>query len=290
MPTKITSAGITFNDNTSLTSANIGTAQLVNGAVTTPKLGTNEQKAIAKAWVKYDGYIGGYQPAISGTYIQSGTTTVTVTTATPHGLIDQQFIFVDILTGGQSDNNVAVTVVSPTVYTYIAASSLFTNGAIDTYIWIDLVGTYNGDGTTATTTVTTLTPHGLTNGQLAYLSRIEGGTSFTTQLYTITVVSGTVFTFVSSNTMGTSVGRLLIGLPYIRSSYNISSIAYVSTSNMTVNFITPMNDTNYAVVATSTQNGSSSNFGLNNITTTSFRITFGSNSTFQEVNLAIYGN
>jgi hypothetical protein len=55
MPTQITSAGITFNDATSLTSANIGTAQLVNGSVTAVKLGTTEQKQICKAWVNFDG-------------------------------------------------------------------------------------------------------------------------------------------------------------------------------------------------------------------------------------------
>jgi hypothetical protein len=55
MPTQITSAGITFNDTTSLTSANIGTAQLVNGSVTAAKLGTNEQKQICKAWVNFNG-------------------------------------------------------------------------------------------------------------------------------------------------------------------------------------------------------------------------------------------
>jgi len=55
MPTTITSAGVTFNDATSLTSANIGTAQLVNGSVTAEKLGTTEQKQIAKAWVNFDG-------------------------------------------------------------------------------------------------------------------------------------------------------------------------------------------------------------------------------------------
>ena len=55
MPTTITSAGITFNDATSLTSANIGTAQLVNGSVTAAKLGTTEQKQIAKAWVNFNG-------------------------------------------------------------------------------------------------------------------------------------------------------------------------------------------------------------------------------------------
>jgi hypothetical protein len=55
MPTTIDSAGITFNDATSLTSANIGTAQLVNGSVTASKLGTTEQKQICKAWVNFDG-------------------------------------------------------------------------------------------------------------------------------------------------------------------------------------------------------------------------------------------
>jgi hypothetical protein len=55
MPTTITSAGVTFTDTTSLTSANIGTAQLVNGSVTAEKLGTNEQKQIAKAWVNFNG-------------------------------------------------------------------------------------------------------------------------------------------------------------------------------------------------------------------------------------------
>ena len=62
MPTTITSAGITFNDATSLTSANITLAdgavtnpKLADGAVTAAKLGTNEQKQIAKAWVNFDG-------------------------------------------------------------------------------------------------------------------------------------------------------------------------------------------------------------------------------------------
>jgi hypothetical protein len=55
MPTTIDSAGITFNDTTSLTSANIGTAQLVNGSVIASKLGTTEQTRIAKAWVNFNG-------------------------------------------------------------------------------------------------------------------------------------------------------------------------------------------------------------------------------------------
>ena len=55
MPTTIDSAGITFTDTTSLTSANIGTNQIINNAVTAAKLGTTEQKQIAKAWVNFNG-------------------------------------------------------------------------------------------------------------------------------------------------------------------------------------------------------------------------------------------
>lgn len=60
MPTTIDSAGITFTDTTSLTSATIpanavGETQIANGSVTAAKLGTTEQKQIAKAWVAFQG-------------------------------------------------------------------------------------------------------------------------------------------------------------------------------------------------------------------------------------------
>ena len=60
MPTTIESAGITFNDATSFTSAvlaanSVGSTQITNGSVTAAKLGTNEQKQIAKAWVNFNG-------------------------------------------------------------------------------------------------------------------------------------------------------------------------------------------------------------------------------------------
>jgi hypothetical protein len=52
MPTTIDSAGITFNDSTTLTTANL---PIADGAVTVVKLGTNEQKQICKAWVNFNG-------------------------------------------------------------------------------------------------------------------------------------------------------------------------------------------------------------------------------------------
>lgn len=60
MPTTIDSAGITFNDATSLTSAvlaanSVGATQIANGSVTAAKLGTTEQRQICKAWVNFNG-------------------------------------------------------------------------------------------------------------------------------------------------------------------------------------------------------------------------------------------
>jgi hypothetical protein len=60
MPTTIDSAGITFNDATSFTSAtlaanSVGATQIVNGSVIASKLGTTEQKQICKAWVNFNG-------------------------------------------------------------------------------------------------------------------------------------------------------------------------------------------------------------------------------------------
>jgi hypothetical protein len=87
MPTTITSAGVTFNDTTSLTSANIGTAQLVNGSVIAAKLGTTEQKQICKAWVNFDGTLSTpITPRASynvSSVTKNGTGDYTVNFATP---------------------------------------------------------------------------------------------------------------------------------------------------------------------------------------------------------------
>lgn len=87
MPTTIDSAGITFNDATSLTSAIIpanavGATQIANGSVTAAKLGTTEQTRIAKAWVNFNGATASYTSGNTVTYVanspSAGQTTVTV--------------------------------------------------------------------------------------------------------------------------------------------------------------------------------------------------------------------
>ena len=91
MPTTITSAGITFNDATSLTSAvlaanSVGATQITNGSVTAAKLGTTEQKQICKAWVNFNGTtspgtIRSQYNVSSVTKIGTGDYTVNFTTA-----------------------------------------------------------------------------------------------------------------------------------------------------------------------------------------------------------------
>jgi hypothetical protein len=83
MPTTIDSAGITFNDATSLTSAvlaanSVGATQITNGSVTAAKLGTTEQKQICKAWVNFDG-TNAFSPNPSTTAIRSSYNVSSVT-------------------------------------------------------------------------------------------------------------------------------------------------------------------------------------------------------------------
>lgn len=289
MPTQITSAGIVFNDATSLTSADIGTAQLVNGSVIASKLGTNEQKGLCKAWVRYDGYVGSQTSTIiPGTYIQSGTTTVTVTTNTPHGLINNQVIYVDIQTGGQSDRTTAVvTVVSPTVYTYVATTSQFTNGSVNTRIYDQQVGTYVGNGT-ATVTVTTLTPHGLTNGQFIYAYDFTGYLNIS-NVYAVTVVSPTVYTFAQGTVVVSGdTGFVIAGTPLIYSSYNISSVVYNSQTTVTVNFTNPMNNAYYTI---NVSGQTVPSFVINSQTTTSFTVNLGSQGAYSDyVSFLVFGS
>ena len=72
-----------------------------------------------------------YKKAFGGTYSQSGTT-VTVTTATPHGLSAGTQMYFDILTGSAVDKTTTIaTVPSDTTFTFTADSSATTSGNIN---------------------------------------------------------------------------------------------------------------------------------------------------------------
>jgi hypothetical protein len=149
MPTTIDSAGITFNDTTSLTSANIGTAQLVNGSVTASKLGTTEQKQICKAWVNFNCITG----AVNSSYNVSSVTLVTsganwiINFSTP--MTDANYVVTlaqNSNVGGAVDgrncvlaiNNGSQTINSVQIYSYNSVSGL--NGGATGNIGISIFG------------------------------------------------------------------------------------------------------------------------------------------------------
>ena len=123
MPTTIDSAGITFNDATTLTSANIGTAQLVNGSVTAAKLGTTEQTRIVKAWIK----------------LNAATTPVTINSSYNVSSVTKSSGFVTInFTTAMSDANYSVVATAESVNVGIspswAALGIMTNSSATIYM------------------------------------------------------------------------------------------------------------------------------------------------------------
>jgi hypothetical protein len=135
MPTTIDSAGITFNDATTLTSAVIpanavGATQIANGSVTAAKLGTTEQKQIAKAWVNFNGNVSSTINSSfnvsSITYVSTGQYQINFTTplsANTYSVVGQ---------GG----NAGITLISvsqttgyTTVGTYVFSTGTYYNGS-----------------------------------------------------------------------------------------------------------------------------------------------------------------
>ena len=81
--------------------------------------------------INYTYNVSIYKKAFGGTYSQSGTT-VTVTTATPHGLSAGTQMYFDILTGNAVDKTTTIaTVPSSTTFTFTADASLTTSGNIN---------------------------------------------------------------------------------------------------------------------------------------------------------------
>lgn len=74
--------------------------------------------------------------ADSGTYAQSGTTTVTVTLAN-HNLKVGQAVYLDYTSGTAVDETVTVTAVTPTTFTVTSAGTLTTSGNVNVYSPLD---------------------------------------------------------------------------------------------------------------------------------------------------------
>ena len=139
-------------------------------------------------------------------------------------------------------------------------------------------GTYSRTGTTVTVT---LTGHGMSTGQGAFLDFTSGGG--TDGFYTVTVVNANTFTVVDSVSGATSgnVDRTV----HVRSSFNVSSVTRAAAGgDYTINFASAMPDANYCAVVTA---GGNSTLSVGNAlvgwaagyTTTSLQIGVSDNNT-----------
>lgn len=156
MATTITSAGITFNDASVLTSANavpsavkLATARTINGVafdgtgnITIPSSGTGA--SVAKAWINFDGY----QPSqATKPYTRTGTT-VTVT-VTAHGLATGNTIIVSSATDSGLNGSAIITVTGVNTFTFTTAST-GANGTLSYYLAIN--SSYNISSVSKTAT------------------------------------------------------------------------------------------------------------------------------------------
>jgi hypothetical protein len=107
----------------------------------------------------------------------------------------------------------------------------------------DISGTYTQTGTTVTVTITA---HGYTTGQVAYLDFTSG--TAVDGSYTVTVTDANVFTVTQASR--TTIGNVTSKRKTIRASGNVSSVADNATGDYTINFTTAMPDANYSVNAT----------------------------------------
>lgn len=105
-----------------------------------------------------------------------------------------------------------------------------------------LTGTYVRSGTTITVTITA---HGMSTGMPASLTFTTG--TATSGSYVVTVTGANTFT-VTDTASGATSGNVTLNM-YVRKSYGISDIFDTAVGKVTVNFASPMPDTNYCVVA-----------------------------------------
>lgn len=109
---------------------------------------------------------------------------------------------------------------------------------------IPLTGTYSQSLSTITVT---MTDHGMTTGMIVNLDFTSGSATDAAD-FVVTVTDANTFTVVGKTSISTS-GNVTRN-NYIRASYNVASVVDNGIGSYTVNFATPMVDTNYFVSIT----------------------------------------
>ena len=181
-----------------------------------------------------------------------GTISLIKKDGTSAGSINSSGLFNNTLTS--TNTNQALTAAQGKVLkdltdTKLNSSSINATGSAPYFVcraWVNfnavpLNGTYSQSGTTVTVT---MTAHGMSVGQNVNLS-ITSGTGVSGNYPVATVIDANTFTYTAATSLTTS-GNVTRNL-YIRASGNVLSVTDNGTGDYTVNFITEMIDTNYAV-------------------------------------------
>lgn len=139
---------------------------------------------------------------------------------------------------------------------YGSVATAYGNRAWVNFHGTPTAGTYTQSGTTITVTITS---HGMSTGQTAYLTFTTG--TAVSGYYTVTVTGANTFT-VTSGTSASTSGDMTRDV-WVRAQGNISSIVYNGTGDYTITFTNAFPDTFYVMSGSATENfGSGSGSGI----------------------------
>lgn len=142
--------------------------------------------------------------------------------------------------------------------------------------WVNFNGTVSANltGTFSQVSSTTVTiivnGHGLVAGHSIY---ITFSATLTSGIYTVaSVIDSNTFTITTSS--GSSSGTVTLNRRLIRGSGNVSNVVNVGTGIYTINFTTPMPDTNYTLVmsADGVSNGTTCSIGHGDVDNTGLQL------------------
>jgi hypothetical protein len=99
----------------------------------------------------------------------------------------------------------------------------------------------------ATITANFAVAHGLNTGDSIYITGQTGNNTPLNGTWSVTVTSGTQFTFVVGSTPAGTLSNFSVTKVPIKAAYNVSSVARIATGSYRINFTTPFSDANYAI-------------------------------------------
>lgn len=99
----------------------------------------------------------------------------------------------------------------------------------------------------ATITANFAVAHGLNTGDSIFISGQTGNNLPLNGTWTVTVTSGSQFTFVVGSTPAGALTNFSVTKVAIKAAFNVSSVARIATGRYRITFTTPFSDANYAI-------------------------------------------